>query len=407
MKMLRKTLKAIVVIVLLKVITFILDRYSPNSMVFHRQFLFSMQMLLVGWLLITLILFIFKAGKSWVARFLPILIVMLVLGLDILFSFWMENPVRVPSFLKREYKQYYASFERNIMEYEPCSIFDSTYSFKIIPGLAYNFGNIEYRNNYVVNSESVRDDQESLIGPEIICVGSAYTFGIGVDQDKIFPALLQKQTGQAVLNTGNPSYGTFRQMKRMVNADTSLLKHVVVQYSKYDVYENAAFLANKNPFTITSDAEFRKTLTEYRWSREYFPGKYCVTICYNWIKNFVNNNFRKNKYYLSNDPVASADYFLKIIDTLKPPAHTKIIVTEINDFKDMNSGFLHALDSLLIQPKFASLRTQLQTTNVSDVLTPDDYYIIDANLRTSGQEKVAKRIAEIIAKDSATQNGNK
>lgn len=406
MKMLRKTLKAIVVIVLLKIIEFILDRYSPDSLVFHRQFLFSVQMLVVGWLLITLILFIFKAGKSWVARFLPILIVLLVLGLDILFSFWMQNPVRVPSFLKKEFKQYYASYERNIMEYEPCSVFDSTYSFRIIPGLAYNFGNIEYRNNYVVNSESVRDDQESLMGPEVICVGSAYTYGIGVDQDKIFPALLQKQTGQLVLNTGNPSYGTFRQMKRLVGADTSYLKYVVVQYSKYDVYENAAFLSNKNPFKITSEGEFRKAVAEYRWSREYFPGKYCVTICYNWIKD-VLNNFRKNKYYLSHDPIASADYFLKVIDTLKPPAHTKIIVTEVNDFKDMNSGFLHALDSLLTQPKFSSLRTQLQTTNMADILNPGDYYILDANLRSSGHEKVARRIADIIAKDSATQNGNK
>lgn len=405
MKMLWKTIKAIVVIVLLKVITLVLDRYSPESLVFHRQFLFSMQILVVVWLLLSLILFIFKAGRSWVARFLPVFIVMIVLGTDILFSFWMENPVRVPSFLRKEFKDYYAAFERNIMEYEPCSIFDSAYSFKIIPGLAFNFGNIEYRNDYVVNSESVRDDEGSLMGPQVICVGNSYTVGIGVDQGKIFPSLLEKEINQLVLNTGNSSYGTFREMQRVANADTSYLKYVVIQYSKYDVYENAAFLDGRPPFKITSDSMFRKTLSEYRWRREYFPGKYAITISYNWAKGIVNK-MRKKKYFLSRDTEKSARSFLKVIDRLRPPAHTKIIVTEINDYPDMNSGFLPAVDSMLNNPEFVSLKGMVQTTNVADVLDLEDYYIIDANLRSSGHQKVARKIADIILKDSTVQNGN-
>lgn len=398
MKMLYKTIKAIVVVVVLKGITLILDRYSPASTAFHRQFLFSLQILVIAWLVLSLLLFIFNAGRSWVARFLPILIVMIVLSVDILFSFWIENPVKIPGFLRKEFKDYYAAFERNIIEYEPCSIFDSAYSYKIIPGLAFNFGNVEYRNNYVVNGESVRDDEASLSGPQVICLGNAYTIGAGADQQDIFPSRLEKDLGQLVLNTGNPSYGTYREMKRLVNADTSFLKYVVIQYSKYDVYENAAFLNSKQPFPVTSDSLYKKARSEYRWRREYFPGKYAVTICFNWAKNFIRS-MGKQKYYLSRDAATSAAYFLKVIDRFKPP-HAKIIVTEINDYNDLNSGFLPAVDSLLKKDEFSSLKDMIKTTSVADVLTAGDYYIIDANLRGSGHEKVSKRIADVIRADS-------
>jgi len=98
-----KTIKAIVVIVLLKVIMLIFDWYSPASSIFHRQFLFSLQLLVIVWLLLSLLLFILKKEKSWVARFLPALIVMVVLATDVLFSFWMGAPAKIPGFLKKEF----------------------------------------------------------------------------------------------------------------------------------------------------------------------------------------------------------------------------------------------------------------------------------------------------------------
>jgi energy-coupling factor transporter transmembrane protein EcfT len=402
MKMLRKTIKAIVVIVLLKVVMLILDRYSPESSVFHRQFLFSMQLLVIFWLLLSLILFIFKVGRSWVARFSPVLIAMLVLGIDILFTYWMENPQKIPSFLKKEFRDYYALFERNVIEYEPCSVYDSTYSYKIIPGLAFTFGNIEYKNNYVVNSESLRDDETAMTGPQIICAGNAYTFGVGVDAKESFPGLLAAETGKTVLNTGNASYGTVREMKRVVNADTSFLQYVVIQYSKYDVYENADFLDGRKP-KISSETEYKKALRNYRWRKEYFPGKYAISICYAWMKNVINN-IRKDKYYMSRDKIKSADYFLRILKSQQLNSNIKFVVTEINDYNDLTSRFLPAVDSMLQQPDFASLKGRVKTISVADVLKPEDYYTVDTHLRLSGHRKVAAKIADYIKQDSVAQS---
>ena len=403
MKMLRKTIKAIVVIVLLKVIMLIFDWYSPASSIFHRQFLFSLQLLVIVWLLLSLLLFILKKEKSWVARFLPALIVMVVLATDVLFSFWMGAPAKIPGFLKKEFKYHYVYFERNVMEYEPCSIFDSAYSYKLMPGLAFTFGNIEYKNSYVVNSESLRDEEAAISGPQIICAGNSFTLGIGVDKNQDFPGLLGVKTGKTVLNAGNSGYGTPRQLKRVVNTDTSFLQYIVIQYSKYDVYENEAFVKRNDFLPLKSNSEYKKAVKEYRWRKEYFPGKYAITICYDFLKTMVNK-VRTQKYNLSNDATVSADYFLKVIDKYKLQNNLKIIVTEINDYKDMNSGFLPAIDSLLQKPEFTHLKNTVRTVNVSDVLTPADYYIIDPHLRLSGYEKIAGKISGVISQDSVSQH---
>ena len=403
MQMLRKTIKAIVVIALLKIIMLILDRYSPASSIFHRQFLFSFQLIVIVWLVLSLLLVILKAGKSWVARFLPVLIVMVVLAIDILFSFWMEKPEKIPGFLKKEFKYHYIYFERNVMEYEPCSVYDSAYSYKLIPGLAFAFGNIEYRNNFVVNSESLRDEEGAMSGPQIICAGNSYTLGVGADQNHAYPDLLGAQTGKTILNTGNSGYATVRQLKRLVNADTSYLQYAVIQYSKYDVYENEAFVNNNEALPVKSDSAFREAVKQYRWRKEYFPGKYAITITYDLLKS-IAGKVRKKKYNLSGDEVASAGYFLKTIDKYKPQGSLKILVTEINDYYDMNTGFLPAVDSLLQQQEFAHLKSMITTINVADVLTPSDYYIIDPHLRASGHEKVAKKISAFITGDLVAQH---
>ena len=400
--MLRKTLKAVVIIALLRVLVFILDRISPSSKVFHTQFLFSIQLLVIVWLVLTLLLFIFKAGKSWVARFLPVMIVMIVLVVDILFTYWMENPKKVPHFLMSDFKRYYASFERNVMAYEPCTVYDSVYSYKFIPGLAFSFGNSEYKNDYRVNSESLRDDESAIMGPEIICAGNAFTLGVGVDQNKDYPSLLQEKLGRPVLNAANPAYGTAREMKRVVNLDTSITQYLVIQYSKYDVYENAAYVNSHDSLKTGSDSAYKQAVKEYRWKKEYFPGKYAITISYNFLKSKLNR-LRKKKYYLSGDPVASANYFLQVVDKNNFSDRVKIIVTEINDYNDMDSGFLPAVDSLVQQPQFSRLMGRVKTVNLTPVLTRDDYYIVDANLRASGHEKVAQQLAASIVGDSTTK----
>jgi hypothetical protein len=396
MKMVRKTVAAIIIILLLWVLRLILDSASPASYIFHRRFLFSLQVLVIVWLLISFVLYLFKVGNSWFARSLPIILVMAVLGADILFSYWMEKPSKIPSFLKTSYKNYYGFFERKIIEYEPCSVYDTAYGYKLYPGLSFSFGNIEYKNQYAVNSESLRDDESSMMGPLVICAGNSYTLGVGIDQNKTYSDLLEGITNKPVLNVGYSDFGTVRELKRVASSDTSILEYLVIQYSKYDVYENAAFIQNNGVFRVNSDSAYKMSAATYRWRREYFPGKYAITISLNFIKSKLKSIFRRNMYFLSRDEAISAKYFLQVIDMFKPGGNARMLVTEINDYNDLNSGFLPAIDSLLKTPQFSHLQPRVQTVDVSDILQRSDYYIIDSHLRPSGHEKIARRIAQHI-----------
>lgn len=402
MKMLRKTIKAVVIVALLKIVTVILDKLSPSSSVFHRQLLFSMQVVVIAWFILSLLLYAFKAGSSWVARFLPILIILVVLIVDIFFTYWMEHPAKVPKGLKTQFKNYYASYERNMIEYEPCSVYDTAYGYRLIPGLAFAFGNNEYKNNYRVNSESLRDDEAALSGADVVCAGNSYTFGVGVEQGQDFPALLGAKTGLNVLNAGCPSFGTVRELKRVVGTDTSIMRYLIVQYSKYDVYENAAYVNSHDSLKIQSEADYKNALKRYRWAREYFPGKYAITISYDYLKSVINR-FRKKRYYLSEDAGVSAKYFLQVIDKFKISDRVKILVTEVHDNNDMDSGFLHAVDSV-VQKGFPQMKDRVKTVNLSSAITGDDYYNIDAHLRASGQRKIADMISAYIQSDSTSEN---
>jgi len=394
--MVRKAIAAIVIIVLLWVLRIFLDSASPASYIFHRRFLFSLQVLVIVWLLIYMILYFFRLNNSWFARSLPIIIVMLVLGADVLFSYWMENPSHVPRFLKTSYKNYYGFFERKMIEYEPCSVYDSAYGYKLYPGLSFAFGNVEYKNQYAVNSESLRDDESSMMGPLIICAGNSYTMGVGIDQNKTFSDIIEGLTNKPTLNTGYAGFGTVRELKKVAAADTSILEYLVIQYSKYDVYENAAFIQNNGVLQVNSDSAYKMSLATYRWRREYFPGKYAITIGLNFIKDMLKSMFKRNKYFLSRDEALSARYFLQVIDRFNPGGKAQILVTEVNDYNDLNSGFLPAIDSLLRTQQFTHLQSRIKTVDVSDVLERSDYYIIDSHLRPTGQEKIAKKIALYI-----------
>lgn len=55
---------------------------------------------------------------------------------------------------------------------------------------------------YSINSLGVRDDEAALNNPEIVVVGDSQAMGWAVGREQTFPALIGKQTGKKILNTG-------------------------------------------------------------------------------------------------------------------------------------------------------------------------------------------------------------
>lgn len=67
------------------------------------------------------------------------------------------------------------------------------------PDTTLTFQNREFKNIIHTNSKGLRDDDSSLVKPEIICLGDSYTFGWGVDNGISFPDKLEKLTAYKVL----------------------------------------------------------------------------------------------------------------------------------------------------------------------------------------------------------------
>lgn len=93
--------------------------------------------------------------------------------------------------------------ERKIIQFEnACSGHDSELTYRMKPPGCV-FQNREYRNHFSINHQGFRDDEGSLMGPEIIVLGDSVAAGWGVDQDDTFSQLLEKMTGKKVLNAGD------------------------------------------------------------------------------------------------------------------------------------------------------------------------------------------------------------
>lgn len=398
MKLLKRVIITVVVLLLMKGLILLLDSYSPETIQFHRQFLFCMQLMVIGWIIILSILYLFKKGDSWFARFLPVVIVLVVLLMDMLFYRMLRNPRSIPDTAEVPFSTFYTGFERNILQYEPCMIYDTALFYKMIPGLRFTFGNIEYNNQYNINRESFRDDEASLFGPQVVCIGDSYTLGWGVDQDQTFAKLLSDKTSRTVLNGGNSSYGTARELKELTYVDTSILEHLVVQYCRNDYTENLNFVDNGGVLRISDEESYRLARIRYQWGKEYFPGKYFISIGYDWLRSELRYLWKGTRQadYITQNQEQAARVFLEVLRHANLSSRIKLIVIDLNGYVEMNSNFINGLKMVLKEPRYDDLRTRLTAVDLSGVLQKSDFYTLDTHLKASGHLKIADTLAAII-----------
>ncbi len=80
--------------------------------------------------------------------------------------------------------------------------FDEAIGFITKPHLDVTFENLEYETNVRTNSWGLRDDEASLIHPDIILLGDSFLFGWGVQEDEMAASIVEEITGNKVLNMG-------------------------------------------------------------------------------------------------------------------------------------------------------------------------------------------------------------
>jgi hypothetical protein len=387
MIVLRRLVVAVVIVAVLQGLKWLLDSYSPESLVFHREFLWSLQVLVIAWFLVTAALSIFRKENSWTARFVPVFLLMITIVTDMWFSHLITHPEKISASMLPVFREHYEQTEAKDLRYEPCTVYDSVMGCRIMRALGFTFGNIEYNNEYRVNSESLRDTEDDLFGPAIICSGNTFTLGCGVDANQTFAERFGIDAEKTAVNGGVINLGTANQLRYLNSIDTSVLEYLVVQYSFDDGESNSAFLQGSD--TVYSEASFELKRKQYHWAREYFPGKHAVMI----LSDVVGRWFSKPDNELSQAAQSAyASALVKVLAKVVPNSRYRVIITHIDKRQNMNSGFIKQVDSLLRTEEFQSALPQATTVDLSGVLSEDDYYRLDMHLKPSGHEKIAGRL---------------
>jgi hypothetical protein len=130
---------------------------------------------------------------------------------------------------------------------------------------------------YAINSLGVRDDEAALNNPEIVVVGDSQAMGWAVGKEQTFSALIGKETGKKVLNTGVSSYGTAREMIMLNRVARGRLKYLIIQYSDNDYDENRYFAGN-NQMNISSAEKYQQVCRFHQNNTRYYPGKHLLTL---------------------------------------------------------------------------------------------------------------------------------
>ena len=316
---------------------------------------------------------------------------------ELLFGFWLNNPVRIPKIMQWSYWFYYDYYDCRLIQFQKGgSVYDSSLFYRMNPYSVFKYGNREFNDSFSINSVGLRDRDSSLNAPAIICLGDSYTLGWGVKQEETFGEQLEMVSGMRVLNAGISSFGTMREMELFNHLDISSLRFVIIQYCSNDIIENEAGRNNNYRLKISSRELFDSLQTEHAWVRKYFPGKFFFTISQLFLKHQLNKIYPFFKLRLDRqnpfiDEEKHALFFLDVLcNTGMNIGNAKIIVTMLDSYPHLKNNFLLEVERLAQREPYKSrLGNKLMIADVMPVLDQRDFYLLDLHIKASGHKKIA------------------
>ena len=406
MNILRKVFVIVLVIVFCSVLKRLLDKYSPVSIIFHYNFLTALQYLLlfglIIWLLVQAVSFVtrkrYVKTKYFIVMFLAILA-----GTEGYLYYAIRHSAGLTGRFHNLVTEYYVTYEINY----PKMSYDSVLSYTLPKNTVYPHRNIEFTNDISANSLGLRDDNNSLSRPDVICLGDSYTMGWGVDNKRTFPELIEQSTGMKVLNAGMTSYGTARELLLLNRLDTSNLKYLVIQYCYNDGTENLKFLQNKGYLPIGTQKTMDHRFRSHELARSYFPFKYSLTISRLYIRDMLSSFAKRDSsemrpWYKSLDYVSpDAHSFLHILNNSNINfGKWKVILVDMNRYPAFEHHFLDSVQNLLNTRNYQEdLRKNLQIVRFPELNDQRYFLPLDNHLNEEGHKLIARKIIEAIKND--------
>lgn len=274
-----------------------------------------------------------------------------------------------------------------------CGRYDPDLAYVMKPGECTQ-DETEYQLHMDINSAGLRDDEESLDDSDIIVLGDSHAMGLGVAQDRIFAAVLERTSGLKVLNAGVSSYGTVREMMLLRRLGANRAKYVVLQYCRNDIDENMAFYENGGRLDIMSMEKYQELAKlDIGNHRTFFgPGMGLATRAYEKVVETLNSLFND-----SERQITEADIFKFVISrNMDILQDKKIILLDINGHNKYDNNFIRNAKNAL-----ADLKLDVDFIDLGRVLEDDDFFVLDNHMKSSGHQKVAEAILQALRQDAS------
>ncbi|MBI5844505.1 MAG: hypothetical protein HZB23_07545 [Deltaproteobacteria bacterium] len=296
--------------------------------------------------------------------------------------------------------QYWINDAREIQYLPSCARYDPTLGYTLKPGTC-TFSNIEFSNGFSVNQAGLRDDAESLSEPEIIVAGDSQAMGWGVDQEDSFPQQLERLTGKKVLNAGVSSYGTVREMALASRFFSPRLKVLIIQYSDNDYSENLAFEKGGNRMKPMPRSKY-DALAILPGDKDY---RFFQYMKYEYVKLRYESGFRRN---MAPPPVPSriAELFLNAVAAYggQGLSGVSVIAFEVGPH-NVYTGFSQGLVKERLSSRWPDWAGKIVVLDLSKILRPEDFYILDGHLTRTGHDKVARLLTDALGAGTAKTQG--
>jgi hypothetical protein len=330
-----------------------------------------------------------------------ILISFIIIAILILLEAAMYWLIRYPAVLRRFSRKLqnsigylYVQGDRKIMQFqEGYGQYHPDLGYTLKPGI-FVFTEIEFSNEYRINSLGVRDAEESLRSPEIVFLGDSFALGWGVDQSETFVKQLEGKTKRKTLNTSVPSYGTVREMLMLRKVDRSRLKCLIIQYCSDDYDENMLFYANGNRPQIMRAETFQKLTSLHSKAKPYFPGKYIRLK----IRKKIEEWKRQPAKTAGDNHLSDVDLFIHVLkqnaDLL---VNLPLIVFEMNGINQTNT-FTRRLKEKTAESDQPPFIRNMIVLDISQYLEDRHFYVLDGHLNAAGHSIVTDILYQTIAK---------
>jgi lysophospholipase L1-like esterase len=143
-----------------------------------------------------------------------------------------------------KYQQYfYFKAMRNIWQFDPnCAELNDYLIYQPKLGKC-QFNNPEFETtlNFDAFGRKVPNRKMDMSGTGIAIIGDSHTMGWGVNDQDTFSNEIQAHTQRPVYNLGVSSYGTDREIRRLIASNLiSKIDTIVIQYCENDIDENEA-----------------------------------------------------------------------------------------------------------------------------------------------------------------------